>query len=519
MKELQYYVFPPMSHIFISYSRRDSETVDKITTSLQQAGFNVWIDREDIQTGNSWRVQIVEAIDTCDAFVLVLSGNSVISENVQKEVILAADSHRKIMVVMLEPVKVPAEIRYPLAGLQFVDVAALGFEKSMEQLISALKEHQKKIRPDGENTNKQIELVIKGVDLSAFSADKQEQLLAFIANLANTDRSQLNIASMKAGSVHVFIEMPAATAFLLKTLALNSDNHFAQLSIVSLKIISDELYVHVANGKLLPYPIEEESQRRNILLFIITLIVLIIIYLCLSRGLGAGLSSTTTEEPASPLSEPAQATANDSPTPTPTSTPTATPAKPTYQVLSGIISNERSACNYGPGSLYLNNETLRQGTNLQVLGRDINSTWAYVQADDYPEPCWVDLNNIALSGMVEDLEPVYPGAVALPPSDYWPAPANVYSARSKSDPDKLSIYWDEFILADGDLEGPGAPRYLLELWLCKNGTLTFTPIFATENNIVVEDEAGCTEPSSGVIYLAEKHGYPGPVVIPWEKHP
>jgi hypothetical protein len=131
----------------------------------------------------------------------------------------------------------------------------------------------------------------------------------------------------------------------------------------------------------------------------------------------------------------------------------------------------------------------------------------------------VRVADITLNGDVESLEVVYPGKVTLPPSDFWPAPKNVYTARSKSNADKLSIYWDEFILADGDLEGPGAPRYLLELWLCQNGELTFTPIFAWENNIVVIDEAGCSEPSSGVIYLAEKHGYPGPVTIPWQAHP
>ena len=64
-----------MSHTFISYSRRDTELVDNFVASLQKAGLDIWLDREDIKAGNSWRVQIVEAIDDCDAFVLMLSGN------------------------------------------------------------------------------------------------------------------------------------------------------------------------------------------------------------------------------------------------------------------------------------------------------------------------------------------------------------------------------------------------------------------------------------------------------------
>ena len=69
--------------------------------AISNAGINVWIDREDIKAGNSWRVQIVEAIDTCNAFVLILSGDSAISAYVHKKVILAQDSGRAIFVMIM----------------------------------------------------------------------------------------------------------------------------------------------------------------------------------------------------------------------------------------------------------------------------------------------------------------------------------------------------------------------------------------------------------------------------------
>ncbi|HRQ24707.1 MAG TPA: hypothetical protein PLF42_14870, partial [Anaerolineales bacterium] len=223
---------------------------------------------------------------------------------------------------------------------------------------------------------------------------------------------------------------------------------------------------------------------------------------------------------------PPTVTAETTETPTPTETPSPTPV--TYRILNAVVANERIACNYGPGSLYLNDEALRQGLKLQVFGRDINSGWAYVHPDGYMDDvdpgrdklCWVDLRFISLlDGEIEDLEIVYPGKVKLPSSDYWDPPKNVYTARSRSNPDKLSIYWDAFILQPGDMESANAPRYLLELWLCKGGELVFTPVFAWDNNVVVDDEAGCAEPSNGMIYISEKHGYPGPVVIPWTERP
>jgi hypothetical protein len=516
-----------MGHIFLSYSRRDLEIADQFVNSLAVVGMDVWVDREDIKVGNSWREQIVEAIDTCDAFVLLLSSNSAASTNVHKEVILAQDSGCPTYVVMLEVVRLPAAIRYQLAGLQFINVPLLGFEKSAQILIDSLKPHIKK-KTDKESV-KQTELVIQGIDISAFDAEKQKQLLAFVASLTNTDTAQLSITNMTAGSVHVFIDMPAAASYQLKALALNADPRFKQLGIVSLRITGDTLFVHTASGALDPSPKPNSIQAFFSSLFgkIVAIFLLFLILLGLTTFLPQQTTPIASDPTATWSATPSIATLTETPSATatqtpiaasaPTETPTSTPI--VYQILNAVVANERIACNYGPGDLYLNNEALRTGVRLQVFGTDINSGWAYVLADGFSEPCWVNLNAITLEGEIENLKPVYPGEVILRPSKYWPPPQNVYSARSKSDANKLSIYWDEFILKPGDMESANAPRYLLELWLCKGGELVFTPIFAWNNNVVVEDEAGCAQPSSGVIYISEKHGYPGPVVIPWEPHP
>src|SRR5688572_10788740 len=236
-----------MGKVFLSYSRNDIETVDQFVSSINQFGMEVWVDREDIKVGNSWRKEIVEAIDNCDAFVFMMSSNSVASTNVHKEIILAQDSGKPIYVVMLEVVRLPAEIRYQLAGLQFINFPLLGFEKSTEHLFTALKPHQKKTKLD---ENKQTELVIQGIDISAFTAEKQAELLAFISNLTNSDSSQLKIANITTGSVHVFVNMPSDTAFDLKVSALNRDNRFTQLGITSLRLIGDKNFINISLGIL-----------------------------------------------------------------------------------------------------------------------------------------------------------------------------------------------------------------------------------------------------------------------------
>jgi hypothetical protein len=64
-----------MSHIFISYSRKDSEYSNALVEKLRSEGFDVWCDR-DIAPGAGWSDIIEEKIDTCAAFLLIMTANS-----------------------------------------------------------------------------------------------------------------------------------------------------------------------------------------------------------------------------------------------------------------------------------------------------------------------------------------------------------------------------------------------------------------------------------------------------------
>ena len=237
-----------MAHLFISYSRRDLEIVNPIVERIERAGLNIWIDRAEIKAGKLWRTQIVQAVDTCEAFVLMLSSASAASDNVRKEIDLAQDSGRTIFILNLDQVKTPTDMRYQLAGLQFIDLQALGFDAATGQLIETLKAELK--IPEPQPPVRQAELVIQGVDASAFGPEMHAQLLGFISQLVNTPPSQLHIANVTAGSLHVFIDMPAQDAFELKALALNRDGRFKQFGIKALKLIGDRKYVNIALGVL-----------------------------------------------------------------------------------------------------------------------------------------------------------------------------------------------------------------------------------------------------------------------------
>ncbi len=107
-----------MSDIFISYSSKDREHAEQLTELLASAGLSVWIDQSGIEAAESWSESIVDAIDSCKAFIVMLSPASILSPNVVKEVSLASEKRKKILPLDLEPVELPKNMQYALAGIQ-----------------------------------------------------------------------------------------------------------------------------------------------------------------------------------------------------------------------------------------------------------------------------------------------------------------------------------------------------------------------------------------------------------------
>ena len=128
----------PMDEIFISYSRQNNNFVDKLVAELEKLGLSVWVDREDIRGGTAWRAAISSAIRACDIFIIVLSEQSALSNNVTKELALA-DKHKKTIIpICYQSCEIPPNMEYQLAGLQIIDFAEQPFTSGLEQLINAL---------------------------------------------------------------------------------------------------------------------------------------------------------------------------------------------------------------------------------------------------------------------------------------------------------------------------------------------------------------------------------------------
>jgi hypothetical protein len=123
-----------MDHIFVSYSRTDQAFVDKLRTDLESYGADVWIDVEDIRSGENWADAIQRALDTCMVMVLVISPDSVASDQVKHEWQYYQDLKKPIIPVIYRP----AKVQFQLSRVQYIDFSRQQYLPALGQLCVEL---------------------------------------------------------------------------------------------------------------------------------------------------------------------------------------------------------------------------------------------------------------------------------------------------------------------------------------------------------------------------------------------
>lgn len=97
--------------VFLSYSRADMAVADDLVTSLEAAGFTVFIDRRDLPYGEKWQQVLYEYIRDSDTVVFLVSGYAVSSQWVRWELQQVTDLKKRLVPVVISPI--PPEILPP----------------------------------------------------------------------------------------------------------------------------------------------------------------------------------------------------------------------------------------------------------------------------------------------------------------------------------------------------------------------------------------------------------------------
>jgi len=121
-------------HIFISYSKKDSEFAHKLADDLTAAGFKIWIDRS-ISGGEQWRETIETNLKAASEVVIVVSPNSMDSEWVKHEGSAAYAWEKKLYPILIAPVD---SLPPWLEEYQWIDFVDTSHETAFNTLVAAL---------------------------------------------------------------------------------------------------------------------------------------------------------------------------------------------------------------------------------------------------------------------------------------------------------------------------------------------------------------------------------------------
>ena len=119
---------------FISYSRDDGADLARhLRQSLLKSGYEVFLDTASLSVGGKWRDRIETAIDGCDVFILIITENSMSSDEVKQEFTSALDKRKLLMLFKHESVKV-ADLQWGLNDRSFHEF------KTKEELVRIFNE-------------------------------------------------------------------------------------------------------------------------------------------------------------------------------------------------------------------------------------------------------------------------------------------------------------------------------------------------------------------------------------------
>lgn len=165
--------------VFISYSRKDSEIVNKITELLSGKGLRLWIDRDGIESGDAFKAVIVRAIKNASVFLFFSSINSNESPWTIKEVNTAVHLKKPIIPIRLDDSDYNDSILFDIGGLDFVDFSDdYGRDAALARLLHALlgkitpRETPSKITEERCNTLSKSQGFEIGYDLAVFTIHK-----------------------------------------------------------------------------------------------------------------------------------------------------------------------------------------------------------------------------------------------------------------------------------------------------------------------------------------------------------
>jgi WD40 repeat protein len=126
--------------LMISYSRKDKVFVKQLYDSLVAKGFapeDIWVDWEGIPLSADWMAEITKGIQSSNAFIFVISPDSVASEVCAKELEIAANSNKRFIPILYREPEKGSNLHPKISSHNWVFIRD---EQELEKMLPALVE-------------------------------------------------------------------------------------------------------------------------------------------------------------------------------------------------------------------------------------------------------------------------------------------------------------------------------------------------------------------------------------------
>jgi hypothetical protein len=124
---------------FISHADEDAEVAFELCRHLEQAGIACWIAPRDVTPGQDYGSEIVVGIESCSAFVLILSAEANRSAFVRREVERAASKGKPMFPVRIEDVLPERALEFFISSSHWIDARQAPRTAQWQRIARAIK--------------------------------------------------------------------------------------------------------------------------------------------------------------------------------------------------------------------------------------------------------------------------------------------------------------------------------------------------------------------------------------------
>ena len=192
-----------MSHIFISYSRKDIDFAQKIVDALAANNLDTWIDWKSIPKGEDWEQEIYRGIEEADAFLFLISPDSVTSPMCNKEIVHAVKNGKRILPIVISNIDVGQVNKrfYRRSRREIAKRNWIFCREGQDDFNKAIEETCKTIHTDYEWLKYHTELQIKALE---WEQKKDNSRLLRGKELREAEQRLASSGNRKIHSLHIY---------------------------------------------------------------------------------------------------------------------------------------------------------------------------------------------------------------------------------------------------------------------------------------------------------------------------